>query len=181
MINLLPPQQKKEIEQRRYRNIIFHLEILFLLFLISFIFVIFTVKNLIESEVNILKIKAEAKEKEMVLYEPLEKKVKDFNALISDIYSFYQNQQNFTEIIKEISETIPTGTYLKRLNFSISEDKKEPILALLSGFAQNRNLLLLFRQKLQEKENFFDIYFPIEGWLAQENINFSAQFKIKLK
>lgn len=126
MINLLPPQQKQEIEQIRYRNLIFNLEILLLFFLISFIFVIFIVKILIESEFNILKNKTEAKEKEMVLYEPLEKKQKILTPLFLTFTLFIKINKILQRLLKKFPKLFRRAFILNVLIFLSSKIKKNP-------------------------------------------------------
>lgn len=179
MINLLPSQQKKEIKEIKIRNLIFIWEFFLICFLIFISFSILIVRIFVWSEIDIAKIDLAEREKEIALFEYFEKKAESFNSLVSEIYSFYQTQRKFTTILEEISQTIPQGIVLYNLKFSIPGKKQDPLSVFLSGFAPNRELLLSFKENLENRQNFFEIYFPLEGWISQENINFTVQFKIK--
>jgi len=179
MINLLPKEQKLEISILRQFILISIWEFLIASFLISLILIFLLVKIPIQEEIKVTQISLAEKEKELSLNKELEKKIENFNLSLSQIYSFYQNQIIFSEVLEKIIQTIPQGIYLTNLNISLSEKKGEPLNVSLSGFSPNRDLLLSFKENLEKEVSFSEIFFPIETWTKKENINFSLTFKIK--
>lgn len=177
MINLLPPQQKIEIQNKRKFTLLLIWEFLIFLFFISLILILLLVKIYIEKEIIEREIILAEKEKAIKLNEALEKKIEAFNLSLTKIHRFYQEQKNFTKILEKIFETLPSGIYLTNINFAAPE--KEPILVFLSGFSPNRETLLSFKKNLEHRPDFFEVYFPIESWIIPENINFTITFKLK--
>ncbi len=181
MINLLPPQQKEEVLLRKYLALILVWEILIFAFLISFALTLSLVKIFINRDLIIEKIYLEKKEKEAFLSKDLEEKIKNFNFNFSQLNSFYQNQVSLTEILEKISQTIPPEVSLTNFNFStLKEKEKEKVNQIfLSGFASNRELLLLFKKNLENQEEIFEINFSPESWISPTDINFNLSFKLK--
>jgi len=187
MINLLPLQQKEELLEEEKYNLVLILGILFLIFFISLILILFSIKIFISGEVEVQKILLSAEEKRFKesQIQNLEEKINISNQTLSKLDLFYQNQLNLTEILEKTSETLPSGTYLTNLNFSLlttpAEGKAPQYVAQISvsGFSPTREILLEFKKNLEKEEPFGEIYFPPSNWVKPIDIDFSVNFKIK--
>jgi len=186
MINLLPPQQKEELLEEKKYNLVLILGILFLIFLISLILILFSIKIFISGEVEaqkILFLEEEKKFKESQI-QNLEEKINASNQTLSKLNLFYQNQLNLTEILEKISETLPSGTYLTNLNFSLlttpAEGETQKYLAQISltGFSPTREILLEFKENLEKEEPFGGIYFLPSNWVKPIDIDFIVTLRI---
>lgn len=175
MINLLPKEQKSEISVLRKLVLISIWEILIICFFVSLILIFLLVKVFIESEIKVNEILAKEKEKEISSNRALEEKIENFNLSLSQIYSFYQDQTIFSEILDQIFQKIPEGIYLTNLNISLQEKTLD---VSLTGFSPSRELLLSFKENLEKDKKFSNIDFPLETWTKRENISFIVTFKI---
>ena len=178
MINLLPPEQKEELLLREQKNLILILGILFLSFLISLSLILLSIKISLSGDLEIQKMTLKDREKEISSNRELEEKIKNSNQVLSNLDSFYQSQFNLTQILEKISRLLPSGTYLTNLNLNPLQ-KEKGIQISLSGFCQNREILLSFKENLEKEGSFSEIYFPPENWIKPNDINFIVTFKLK--
>ncbi len=176
MINLLPPKEKEEILEEKKWKLISILGILFLFFLICLFLILFLINIFISSQLKVQEIFLNQEEKNFQKseFQVLEEEIITSNQTLLNLNSFYQNQMNFTGILKNISETFPDDIYFTILNFESLEGKIS-----LAGFAPTRESLLELKKNLEEKEFFEEIYFPSSNWVKPIDINFSLSFKIK--
>ncbi len=174
MINLLPFQEKEILRQEEKHNLVLILGILFLIFLISSILILFSIKIFISGEIEIQRILLSAEEKRFKesQIQNLEEKINASNQTLSKLNLFYQNQLNLTETLEKISGTLPPGTYLTTLNLNLAQIS-------LSGFSPTREILLEFKENLDKEGTFGEIYFPPSNWVKPIDIDFSVNFKIK--
>lgn len=181
MINLLPPKQAEEIKKEENFKLTIILGIIFLSFLISLSLILFAVKISIFSELESQKICFESREKELKSPEikVLEEKVKKYNSAFAEIVYFYQNEPVLTEILKEISGTLPKGTSLTVLSIVSKGEKEERQMdCSLSGYCLDRETLLEFKKNLEEAKVFKEVYFPPSNWVKPTDIDFVVTFKI---
>ena len=186
MINLLPPQQKEELLEEEKYNLVLTLGILFLIFLISLTLILFSIKISISGQLEAQKILLSQGEERFkgTQIQNLEEKINISNQTFSKLNLFYQNQLNLTETLEKISETLPPGTYLTNLNFSLltvpAGGKAPQYVAQISvsGFSPTREILLEFKENLDKEGAFGEIYFPPSNWVKPADIDFSVNFKI---
>ncbi len=179
MINLLPKEQKIEISTLRKLVLLSIWQILAICFFVSLVLIFLLVKVFIESEIKINELFLNQKEKEVSLNRVLEEKIENFNLSLSQIYSFYQNQIIFSELLNKVFQKIPEGIYLTNFNISLKEKKEKQLDVTLSGFSPTRELLLSLKDNLEREKDFSNIVFPIETWTKRENIYFTTTFTIK--
>ncbi len=178
MINLLPPENKKELIQEENWKLIMILGILILVFLISLFLILFSIKIFISGEVEVQKIifnerEIEFKNSQMQL---LQEEVITVNEKLSGLDKFYKNQRELTEIFEKISKILPSEIYLTNLSLA---SQPKPVSFNLTGFSPNRETLLKFKENLEKEGTFSEINFPASSWMEPVNINFTATFKIK--
>lgn len=176
MLNLLPPEEKKLLGQEEQLKIVINLGILISAVLTSLILVLFSLKIFISADLESQKIIFEQREKELSnqRVKEIEKDVKNYNSNLSRIQSFYREQISLTEVLREITKTVPVGAYLTNLNFNSLDAKFS-----LSGKAGSREVLLLLKNNLEKEEIFSDINFPSASWVEPLDINFNLSFKLE--
>jgi len=181
MINLLPPKEKEEILKEENWKLLMILGMILLFFLISLLLILFSIKIFIVGEVEAQKIIFAEREKEFksTQMQNLQNNLTAFNKKLSQLDSFYQNQSNFSEILEEISKTLPSGVYLNNLSIVSQGGKNEGSGCSISGFSPSRQILLILKDNLEKEKNFQEVYFPPSNWVKPADINFTINFKIK--
>ena len=101
MINLLPPEYKKELVREEYYKIINILGIFIFLSLVCFSLILYSVKIYTSVQLDIAKNFVEQYQEKMQFseIEKTEREVKSFNKQINNLNSFYQNQVSIVEIL----------------------------------------------------------------------------------
>jgi Tfp pilus assembly protein PilN len=182
MINLLPPQIKKEVEEEKIFKIILILGTLFLFFLLFLSLFLFLIKIYISQEIKTKKTLFEQKQAELILptQKGFEEIIKKNNLILAQLNSFYKEQPYLTEIIEKIYKTLPDGFYLTKISLTSQLPEKRIISCRLSGFSPNRKKLIEFRENLKKEDAFKNILFPLDVWINPNDINFSVSFEKKL-
>lgn len=177
MINLLPPQQKKELQQEENWKMIFILGTFLFLFLVLLSLNLFSIRNFVSGEAEAQQILLDQREKELAnpRAQTLRKNLTDFNQTLSQLDSFYKNQPKFSKALEKIAETVPPGVSLSSLNLT---EKDQAMLCRLSGFAKDRSSLLRFKESLEKDQVFSDVFFPQGSWVEPADIDFTLNLKI---
>lgn len=183
MLNLLPPQQKKEILDEEKWKISLILIIIATFFLTVFFLVLLLINIAILGNLEIQKINSgqQGENPDNAQMQNLRVALNDFNETVSNLDEFYENQLVLTDTIQEMSNLLnASDLYVTDLNFTKSPQSEEFLAQVyLSGFAVKRDSLLDFKRRLEEIKNFQEIDFPPSSWVKPNNINFTASFKIK--
>lgn len=175
MINLLPQQEKKELEIERKIKIVTILGTLFLIFLLFLGILLFSVKLYILSQNQSLEtlIQIENQTVSSSQIKEIEKNIREANQKFSDITSFYKNQIDLTEALEKISFLIPLNVYLTEINY-----QKETQKIILGGFAKRREDFLEFKKSLEKEKGFSNLYSPISNLVKPADINFYINFNL---
>ena len=112
MINLLPPDYRKNLLKEEQYKIVLILGIFILLFLVCFVLILFSIKVYIAGCFEEERIFVEHKQKEMKLsqIQELESEVESINKNLLGLDSFYQDQTDITELFEEISVMVWSST-----------------------------------------------------------------------
>jgi len=173
MINLLPPQQKRELLAEEKFKLILILVILLLLFLFSLSLILLSIKIYISGQAESQEILVSLGEKELPKFKSLKERLDLTNQNLSKIDSFYENQFSLSEFLERMSEITPEGIYLK--SFSYEENTSQ---ITLSGFSPTVEALVNFKENLEKQENFKEICFSPSAWIKLADIDFDVTFKI---
>jgi len=178
MINLLPPVEKEKISLEKKKRMVVILWLLILFFIVCLILVLFSVKVYFQCQVKIQKTILSQVQKEAAASEvkDFKEKIRLVNSKLISLKSFYQNKIYFSEILGEVSRTLPKNIYLTNLSLRKTEEGK--IVVSLSGFSPTRELLFEFKKNLEEKAFFKEVYFPQAKWVKPKDINFVVTFEI---
>ena len=173
MINLLPPQQQKELLKEKSFKLVLILGITFLAFLLSLFLILFSIKISIEGKLFVQGAFLSQKEIESAQIKDLEEQIKNLNLTLSNLNSFYQNQISLIETTEKISKALPAKAYLTSL------DLDQLGKFSLAGYSPSREILIEFKKNLEEEQRFEDIYFPPSNWVIPNDINFTISFKTR--
>ena len=173
MINLLPPEQIKELKEEENFKILLNIFLLALFFLFSLFLILLSIKFYLSGVLDSQKILLEKEEK--ILDLEREKEIKKYNEILSRIEKFYQKKTPFFPKAEDFFKNLPQSIYLKELE--VKMDKKGEIFFRVSGFSRTREDLLDLIKTL--KENYQEVSFSPEILLKGTEIDFSISFKIK--
>jgi hypothetical protein len=176
MINLLPPEEKKEQRERKIFSKLLDLEFLFFGFLISLVLIFLFFHTKLQFFLKEKETELSLKKKEILLYQDIEKELNLFNDLISKVKSILKEDKKTTLVLERIIEILPPEVSIENISFALSKNK-EYFEVNLSGFASRRSDLVLLRLKLEE--NFENVLFSPESWVKPTDINFFVSFKAK--
>lgn len=176
MINLLPPKVKYDFFKEEILRDIFTLSIVVLLSLVCFGLILFVIKINLETKLlmerNILIQKKE--ELESCQEKGIRNEITFSNQALKIIDSFYHDRLYLVDLFDKIFQILPREIVLA--NFSYQKESGE---ISLSGLCPDRATLLIVKDRLEEEEIFYDIYFPVSNWIKPTEINFLISFKIK--
>lgn len=178
MINLLPSQQKEELLNQWRLRLTLILGIVFLSFFLSLFLVLFLVKSYISIDLKTEEINIEERQKKITLNQELEKEITESNNLLSELDSFYEKSSNLTHILERINDNLPSGTYLTGFNLSFVKQEKEMTKVSLSGYSNNRERLIEFKENLEEEDIFSEVYFSPKSWVKPTEIDFGVSFEL---
>ena len=178
MINLLPPSEKEKLFLEKKKRMVIILWFLALFFVVCLIFILFSVKIYLQDQLKIQKTLLSQSQKEagMIEIKDFKERVNLINEKLAALNSFYRKKLYFSEVLENVSFTLPQGLYLTNLFFEKS--KQSEVAVFLSGFSPTRELLFDFKQKLEEEPDFKEVSFPPANWVKSKNINFIVSFKI---
>ena len=168
MINLLPQQWQKNLENEKNFKTVTILGIVMVSALAAFVLMLSLVRIFYSVEFDAGQTALAEKDQEVKIFnvEPTEKTINFNDGLILKIGDFYKNKIRITEVFGQIAASLPAGVSLT--NFEYSPDKID-----LSGIASDRDSLVVFRDNLENNPNLKNIIFPPENWLTAKDINFN--------
>ncbi len=175
MINLLPLSYQAELKEQENRKLISILGVLFLIFLISVVLILFSVKLFIQGQLEAVKIMAGLEEKTLQTSETqkLETEINSTNKNISKLNAFYKKQVDSVAILEKIFKTLPS-----EINLTAFSWQKKTGQVSISGFSPSREILFSFQNNLEQAKEFKEIYFPPQNWIKSADIDFYVTFKL---
>jgi len=173
MINLLPPQQKRELLEEDNWRLTLILGILIFSSFLCLTLILFSIKIYISGQAESQKIFVELKEKEFSQIKSLEDKLKSTNQELSKLELFYETQFRLTEFLERISKILPSGIYLNSFSY-----RKDTSQVTLSGFAERVESLVDLKNKLEQEKDFKEVRFPSDVWIKLANIDFNVSFQL---
>lgn len=172
-LNLLPPQQKKEIELANFNRLIVSLGAWLLSILVIFSLLLasayFCLYIFLKAQNSLIEEKQHDKENQHLT--EIEKSIQQANQQIEKVSAKGKDLIIWTPLLEELSKIVPSGIYLK--NFS---SQTGTYRITISGWANTRDTLLAFEKALKESPCFADIQSPLANLIKQEDISFSFSF-----
>lgn len=181
LLNLLPEENKKDIQHKAHSR--FFLWQLFLLFALEIFYVGILVGTyiILDSQFQNLSVvtgqqsnagNSTQKRASFVLLDIYQKKFKETNATVDMIENIQKNHFSFTQIFLLLDTLLPDGIVIDQLttkNYKV----------FLTGIATKRDDLLLFDGKLKGSSCIINVNVPISNLFSQENIDFQLDFEVK--
>ncbi|MDD2731934.1 MAG: PilN domain-containing protein [Candidatus Pacebacteria bacterium] len=185
MINLLPSLEKENLYWKRQKKKIIILWLLFLFFTFCLFLILVSIIIYLNGQADFQKIVLENEKTKFENSEvqSLQEKLKSANTDLTNLNKFYSNRTYFSDLMEKISQTLPSGVYLKNISIVADREGSKNIIKIsLSGFAETRELLFNFKSNL-EQESYFKEFpdFPSSNWLKPEDIDFSFTFTLEAK
>lgn len=173
-LNLLPPQQKKnlnyEIDRRMVQFLGFWFSAVIIIFgvlmLPAFFFISFE-----QSEVEHVK-KVEEEAQKAAHTSELEEKIRGTNALLDIILAREYKKKDVASFLGEILSGAPAGVSVTLI---VHEPLKNHVN--ISGAADTRGALLKFVDFLKKAPEIKNVSSPVSNIIRQQNINFSLEIE----
>lgn len=176
-MNLLPPQEQRELFFGEKKRLIIILGIVISASLVSLILILFSINIFINGEVESQKFTLEQARKEYDASNSknLKEIVQKYNKILTQIDNFYEKKIYLTDILEEISKIErPEGLYLT--NISLNRDKKDnKVVVAITGFSKTRENLLSFKDGMEK--DFENISFSSSSWTSPIDIDFNLTFE----
>ena len=174
MINLIPIEEKKQIRKDFYNRflVVFFimlsvLVVILLIIVLPYYFISLEKKISTNKELDAQKneIMPEIDQKALV-------SIKDLDAKLSLLNEARKNDYTFSQ--KVINEIVSQKIYGIKINkFFYENNSLEGKKVNITGIAQSREQLLLFRQNLESDLMFKDVNLPISNFVKGRNIEFN--------
>ena len=160
MINLLPPEQKKELAVQEKKKITVILGLVILFSIICLIIILASLELYLSIQVDSQKSALESIKKQEGKSESqaVQEQVKDSNKKITRINDFYKDRVILVKVFEELIRTIPGGIYLTDLSYS-----KKSSQIILAGSSPSLDVFDQFHENLKNKEIFENIDFPLSN------------------
>ncbi len=178
MINLLPPQEKKDIFVRKKLKLVLVFEIGVFLLLTSLLTEFFSIVIYLSGELETVKITIAQKQAQTDLggFSDFQAQISLLNQEFLDLALFYKRSSGLTKVLERVYAKLPPGSYLK--NVSLSRDQKGRKVSL-AGFMPTIESLLTFKKDLEKDKDLSKIDFPAANWVSSKNIDFTLSFELK--
>jgi len=172
--NLLPPQEKKELELVKFCRLLIFLSFRLIAVLIIFILILATtylfLSILVKAQSDLIELRQNnEKTKHQV---EVEDNIRQINQGAKKVLVKQDESIIWTPILEKISEITPSGIYLIDFSYRASNDQINIV-----GWARNRDKLLTFENSLKQTPYFKEIESPLSNLIKQTDINFSFILK----
>ena len=172
-INLVPPVKKEEIKKNNRLKVAIKIELVMTMTLLIFFAALLSFRHILNLNLSLY---ADARQKsaEAAQYE----KIKDFddkfneiNSQAARIASVKKDQLHWSSIFLCLDGLVFSNIKVKSLATS-------DYSATLSGIADTRDDLILFKEKMEREKCFSDIDLPLSNLVDKDNVEFKINFNI---
>ncbi len=99
--------------------------------------------------------------------------IRQVNRELERLNAIQKNHKYYSKFLIFLGQAVPTGLRLEGL--SVGQGGK----VSLSGFASQREALILFKERLEKSDFCKDVESPLANLTKQTDINFNLQFSLK--
>lgn len=174
MLNLLPPQQKRELRLGILNQAITSttIAVVFMILILALLLVVaqgFLTMNLEKAnqELDFLQAKEEMKQ-----LEGLEKEIKDLNRNLAFLDKHYKERNLFSLFLDSLITDVPSGIRFNEIDINESDRIN------ISGHASTREILLVFKSNLERASYVSNFDFPLANLTQARDINFFLSFQV---
>jgi Tfp pilus assembly protein PilN len=173
MINLLPPEYKKELRgEERFRFVLI-LGFLFTVFLLCLSLALLSIRVYVWGQISVQQILIESQMREgKEVHVP---RIQELNRELQAVQHFYESRTVFSDLIARIETALPPSVYLTSFSYTPGSPNAK---ITLRGFAPQTEDLLALREHLQTEESFVNFHFPATNWNRPVDIDFSFEFEL---
>lgn len=172
-LNLLPPSKKEEILKKRRLKTVMGFEASLTLLLVVFLGILMSFKIVLDMGLS-ANLHARAERENTEQYDKIKKYDEQFrqvNLDISRIKTVERSQLYWSRLLDRLSGIIFPGIALDSIttnDYQIS----------ISGVSDNRENLVLLKEKLEGEECFSNVDLPLSDLVDKNNVNFQITFNI---
>jgi Tfp pilus assembly protein PilN len=173
-LNLMPPTRKNEIAKSENLKFVIGVQIMVAIILLILLSVLGSFKYVLGFEFEAVMSSFEKNSKE-IQYEKIKKYEEDFNSVnsqITEIIGIRRDQIYWSKLFSKLNEIAFLGIEID----SISTDN---YTITISGMANNRDDLILFKEKLESEDCFLGVDLPLSNLVNKDNVEFKIDFFIK--
>ncbi len=173
-VNLLPPAEKNKLKLEKLQKKIYFcflwLAGVLLIFVGLLLSTYFIIQVMLQGQENLIdQRKASQKNKEIAL---MQERINQANQRLKLVNKKQQTFVVWTPILLEFSDLVPNQVHLTNLSYQEANERLR-----LSGYAQTREDLLIFEEKLKTSNFFTDLESPLTNIIKQRDINFNFSLK----
>jgi Tfp pilus assembly protein PilN len=175
LINLLPPQRRREIKNLRLIGIVLKIGTMAL-------FALFVLASFSYACLYFIGIEEKSLDQEIVRFKQTQSyretqeaqdSLREYNKISRKVKNGLKKQKKYWDIIYEINSTVPNDVVLT--NFMVSEEG----IVSLKGLAYTRDDFLAFKAGLEESELLTNLKSPISNLVMDKDVNFEFTAEIK--
>jgi len=174
MINLIPIKEKKAIRKFFfYRFLVVFFTMLGFLVVVSIILLVPSYFFSLQKDVSVNQALEVEKDQAMPeIDQQAQVAIKELDTRLSLLEKARQNTYVFSEkVVKELLADKISGIKISQISYQNDSSKGRTVN--ITGIAQNREQLLLFRQALENDSLFKNVDLPISNFVKDSNIEFN--------
>lgn len=184
MINLLPPQYKKELKDEENLRIVYILLVSLGMFLLVLSFLLLGILLYVQGEFNSKLLLVSSFEKELALQSKTQEDLKQANEEMLAFSRIAQNQVPLAKVFTQFFADLPKDVSLSSFSFSSpkttflkGETVKEQAQVVLQGSSPSRDVLAMLRANLEQDTFFEDLFFPLSNFANLKGFSLSVKIK----
>lgn len=168
-LNLLPPTKKQEIHLAALylmiKNFIISILLLVIFIAISLLFTKLALQNQFSQIVDQTTLTTKTGQL-------FNQDIKNFNRVLSQVESIQSDYTSWADFMATLSDLAPLGINFTNIYLTHTAGETKMVL---TGFAQNRDQLLAFKESLEKSDLFTAVTLPLESLLKKENFPFDIK------
>lgn len=172
-INLLPEYRKEEIAKANRFKLVIRLGLAILSIFVLFYSFLFGLINVLKIELNsvMLSQKISGSNEQLEKIKKFDDEFKEINSLTGQAVTLEKDQLYWTNLFTKLSEDLSDG-------ITITDLATKDYSVLLAGKANDRDILLGFKEKLANDPCFADVNLPLSNLVSKEDISFQMNLKV---
>ena len=172
-INLLPPENQKEIRSSRINTHFLDFGIWVVLSLLVFSTVLFISFLILRGNLNAREEEVARENRALaeVKETSVRKEVEDYNQNLTNFQTLAETSETWSKVLIEIAKNLPINLTIDSLSINRLDHKVE-----LSGHAATRGAVLDFRHNLLNSRMFSRVNFPLSNLEKPAELNWKYRF-----
>lgn len=175
-INLLPPEQQKNIRLARVNSQVLSFVIWLILSILIFATVLFASFLVLRQRLESLQgeIAEQTKTLEELKETSVRKEVEIFSSNLKNFDVLQKSQDGWSRVLEEIARGLPADMTIDTMSINRADRKVE-----LSGRGGSRNSVLQYRKTLIASANFVNLNFPLANLEKSKDLSWKYRFYVK--